>query len=156
MKIENYKGVDILHDAKKDEFYTNIVIRKGEFGRKSELISAPRLQKTRDEIDKFLNTAAKKPVLKKAWLRYHETYEKVEVVLFNSISETTQIKKSDGRTELLKEASYRNDEKLFLSCKENDSIIEVLNKKQKEIEKIRKEISCSGGKLIPLSKVHFS
>ena len=65
MLIENYKGIDIFHNAQKDEFYTTIIVRKSSIGKKDEVISSPRLQRTRDDIDKFLNTAAKKPVVKK-------------------------------------------------------------------------------------------
>ncbi|MFM2456622.1 hypothetical protein QU896_29330, partial [Citrobacter freundii] len=87
--IENYKGIEISHDAVKDEFYTNVIIRKSSTGKKDEYITAPRLQRVRDSIDKFLNTAAKKPVLKKAWYkgRYEsDGYKLVDILIYNSIS----------------------------------------------------------------------
>jgi hypothetical protein len=162
MLIENYKGIEIFHDANKDEFYTKIVIRKSSNGKKDEFISFPRLQRTRDELDKFLNTAGKKPVVKKAWLKlesrngYNCSFEKVDVVLYNSISQTTQIKKSDGKLETLKKTYYSSDSKLFLCCKENDAIVASLIKANSEIEKIQKSVSCGSGKLIPMLDEHFT
>lgn len=161
MLIENYKGVEIHHNATSDEFFTNIVILKGEFGKKDQVIRNGRLQATRDHIDKFLNTASKKPVVPKAWYRgkYNsDNYEKVDVILISNITDTIQIKRA-GKILTVGKDRHRNNEQgnLYLCCKENDAIISNLNKKQKEIEKIEKEISCSSGKLIPFSKEeHFN
>ncbi len=158
MQIENYKGIAIMHNATKDEFYTNVVIRKSSNGKKDEYITAPRLQRVRDDIDKFLNTAAKKPVLKKVWLkgRYDsDSYKLVEVILHNSISHTVMVKDKEGKVSTIGLNEYRSDDKLYISCKENDAIIANLVKKNAEIEKIKKETSCSGGKLIPLKLEHF-
>lgn len=157
MLIENYKGVDIRHNAAKDEFFTNIVINKKSNGKK-EFISFPRLQKTRDEIDKFLNTAAKKPVLKKAWMRGrydNNFYELVDVILLNTISKQVVVKNKEGRETHIELSKYDDDYKIFLSCKENDAIIKTLNEKLKAIAKIEKETSCSGGKLIPFTMDNF-
>ena len=162
MLIENYKGIDIFHNAQKDEFYTTIIVRKSSIGKKDEVISSPRLQRTRDDIDKFLNTAAKKPVVKKAWLigesRYgsKDTFEKVDVIIYNSISQTTQIKKADGKVETLKKPNYSNDSRLYLCCKENDIIVANLMKANAEIEKIQKTVSCSSGKLLPMIEEHYN
>lgn len=159
MLIENYKGIEIFHNASSDIFYTTIVIRKGTNGRKDEFLSFPRLQKTRDEIDKFLNTSAKKPILKKAWYKGKydsDGYKLVEVVVYSDISQTVTIKGKDVREEKIDlKDEYYNNIKLFLHCKENDAIISNLIKKKSEIDKINKEISCSGGKLLPLKLEHF-
>ncbi len=159
MLIENYKGIDINHDAKKDEFFTNVVINI-KSNNKKEFICSGRLQKIRDDIDKFLNTATKKPVLKKAWIkgRYESSaYEPCEIILYNMISKTVIVKIKDGKEKTIRISDYGNynDEKLLISCKENDAIIKNLNEKQKEIEKINKEVSCSSGKLLPLKLEHF-
>ncbi len=156
MKIENYKGIDIMHDAKRDEFFTKIVIRNGSYGKKDEVIKSPRLQKTRDEIDKFLNTASKKPVLKKAWHREYDSYlyVKVDILLFNMISNNFQIS-FNGRILSFNINKYSDDKKLFICCKENDAIVKSLNDKIEQIKKIEKEKSCSSGKLIPLKMEHF-
>ena len=159
MQIENYKGIAIMHNATKDEFYTNVVIRKSSNGKKDEYITAPRLQRVRDDIDKFLNTAAKKPVLKKAWLkgRYDsDGYKLVEIILHNSISKTVMLQDKEGKTITTNIESRYNDDKVYLSCKENDAIIADLNKKIADIEKIEKTLSCSRGKLIPLLNEHFN
>lgn len=154
MLIETYKSVQINHDAKLDEFYTSIVLNTTSKGKK-EYLRGGRLQKLRDGIDKFLNTAGKKPVVQKAWLKRDETYSLVEVVLYNSISKKWVIKKSDkDRPEELGGGSYRRSEQLFLKSKENDAIIANLQKAQAEITKIEKTVSCSSGKLIPLSEEH--
>lgn len=160
MLIEKYKGIDIKHDAAKDEFFTNIIIRKGGNGKKDEYISAPRLQRLRDELDKFLNTAAKKPVLKKVWAKGKydsDQYKLAQVILFNSITGQVIIKYDDGNTKpvYLTGNSYSRDEKLFLSCKENDSILKLINQKLAAIKAIEKELSCTRGKLIPLELEHF-
>lgn len=157
MLIENYKGVDILHDATKDEFYTSIVIRKGSHGRKDEYIKAARLQKCRDEIDKFWNTSGKKPILKKAWLRKYDNgdIKPVDVVLYNAITGDIQVRDSDNNLTTITTNGYRNKGTLFLDCAENKANIQLLNKKYNEVKKIEKETSCTGGKLIPLTVNHF-
>lgn len=159
MLIENYKGVEINHNATADEFYTNIVLLKGTNGKKDQYIRNGRLQATRDMIDKFLNTAAKKPVLTKAWYKGKydsDEYEKVEVILRNEISGDIQIK-NDGKIYNLNKNGCRSEQgKLYLSCKENDAIIAILKKKEAEIEKIEKEVRCTSGKLIPFVAGHFN
>ena len=157
MLIENYKGVDILHDANKDEFYTSIVIKKGSGSRKNEYIKASRLQKIRDDVDKFLNTSAKRPILKKAWLKesYGSTYKLVDVILFNSISNSIQVRDNDGNLKTITLNDYNRKGDLYLDCAENKANILLLNKKHDEIKKIEKETSCTGGKLIPLKTEHF-
>jgi hypothetical protein len=160
MLIENYKGIEINHNAAKDEFYTNIIIRKGSNGKKDEYITSPRLQRVRDDIDKFLNTAAKKPVLKKAWYKgkyESDAYKLVYVIIHNAISDTVVVQEKGGKpvSVALNDNGWRNDSKLFLSCKENDAIIANLIKKEAEISKIKKETSCSSGKLLPLKMEHF-
>ncbi len=162
MLIETYKGIEIFHNAVKDEFYTNIIIRKaGGFNKKNEYIRESRLQRIRDEIDKFINTAAKKPLLKKAWHkgRYSsDFYNQVEVILYNKISGYVMVRDVSGKesTMYLSETNYRySDDKLYIRCKENDAIIAKLMKNKEAIEKIQKEQSCSGGKLIPFTSEHF-
>lgn len=158
MLIEIYKGIEIFHNAAKDEFYTNVVINKRS-GKSDETIKGGRLGAVRENLDKWLNTAAKKPIVKMAWYKgkyENDGYEKVEVVIFNAITNCGMVKGKDGR---LKEVSisgdrYRED-RIFLSCKENDAIITNLNKKKEEIEKIKQETSCSSGKLIPCKPEHF-
>lgn len=160
MLIENYKGIEINHNAAKDEFYTNVIIRKGSNGKKDEYIGSPRLQRVRDDIDKFLNTAGKKPVLQKAWHKGKydsDTYKLVDIIIHNAISNTVMIQEKDGKptSVALNDNGYRSDSRLFLSCKENDAIIANLIKKEAEINKIKKETSCSSGKLLPLKMEHF-
>lgn len=156
MKIENYKGVDIFHNATKDEFYTSLVIRKGSNGKRDEVVQAYRLQRIRDDIDKFLNTAAKKPVLKKAWLlRSSEVFEQVDVIMYSTISGGVMVRDKAGKMVSIEKDKWTESYKLYIACKENDSIIATLNKKNAEINKIKKETSCSSGKLIPLTAVHF-
>lgn len=158
MLIEIYKGIEIFHNAAKDEFYTNVVVNKRS-GKPDEVIKGGRLGAVHEILDKWLNTAAKKPIVKLAWYKgkyEYDPYEKVEVLIFNAITSSAMIKGKDGR---LKEVSispdrYR-DERIFLSCKENDAIIANLNKKREEIEKIKRETSCSSGKLIPCKPEHF-
>lgn len=156
MLIEIYKGVEIFHDASKDFFYTKIVINKRQF-KKDEVIQAGRLQATRDEVDKFLNTSAKKSAIKKAWLgRERESFELVEIFCLNAITGEVMVKTKDGKVKnaSLGHTGYR-EERLFLQCKENDAIIANLQKKAAEIEKIKKETSCSSGKLLPAKPEHF-
>jgi hypothetical protein len=156
MRIERYKGVEIHHDAMKDEFYTQIVINKRE-GKRDEVIKGTRLQSVRDSIDKFLNTAAKKPIIQKAWLiskNDNEKYEPVDIILINLISGDIQVRKKDGKMEVVEKKSYYGP-RLFLSCKENDAMVKALQQKLDQIEKIRKEFSCTSGKLIPLKEEHF-
>lgn len=158
MLIETYKGVSVFHDAAKDEFYTQIVINKRS-GKSDEFIKGGRLGAIRDNIDKFLNTAAKKPIITKAWHkgRYEtDKYEKVDIIIMNAISNTVMIKFEDGKTKSLSFLGYNREGGLFLSCKENDEIIKNLNKKEQEIAKIKKETSCTSGKLIPLKSEHFA
>jgi hypothetical protein len=158
MLIENYKGIDILHDANKDEFYTSIVIRKGSGSRKDEFIRSGRLQKCRDEIDKFLNTSGKKPVLKKAWHRgRYESgdYRLVDVILYNAISGDIQVRDSDNKLITISKDSYRSNGTLYLDCVENKTNIALLNKKIQDVKRIEKETSCTVGKLIPLTVEHF-
>lgn len=159
MKIENYKGVDIWHNASSDEFYTTMVVLKGQHGRKDECITGGRLQKVRNDIDKFLNTAAKKPVMKRAWLKSKYEggeYELVDIIIYNAISDSVHIRYKNGRTENLGKSEYNSEKRLFISCKENDAIVSGLNKKIREMAKMKKEMSCPGGKLIPLCAEHFS
>lgn len=161
MHIETYKGVQIHHNASKDIFYTSLVILPARNGKRDEVIENPRLQATKDAIDKFLNTAAKKPAIQKAWYRQYEDsgpYEKVEVILFNSINDTYIIRKADGKTVTMKKEYNSGYDRgsLYLACKENDAIIATLNKKEIEKQKIKKEVSCMAGKLIPVTKEHFS
>lgn len=159
MLIEIYKGIEINHNAVKDEFYTNVLIKKAGIGKKDEYITGPRLQRVRDDIDKFLNTAAKKPTVKKAWYKgrgSNSNYTLVDIIIYNAISGEVMVQEKNGRPVYVKlESNYRPDEKLYLSCKENDAIIALLVKKQAEIDKINKETSCSSGKLIPLNGSHF-
>lgn len=161
MLIENYKGIDINHDANKDEFLTSVVIRKGQDGKKNEYIGGQRLQKVRNEIDKFLNVAGKKPVLKKAWYRgkyQNDKFEKVEIVVYSTITSLITFKMVGSErlsTAKLSDMSKGTSELLILSCKENDAIIAAIQKRDKEIKKIENETSCSSGKLIPLSLEHF-
>ncbi len=151
MLIENYKGVEIHHNGTSDEFYTDIVINTTHNG-KNEYIRNGRLQKTRELIDKFLNTASKKPQMQKAWLKENNDYTLVEVILFNKISGCYMFKRSaKDRPEELGKKAYRGQQ-LFIKSKENDAIISALKKSQSEISKIEKTISCSAGKLIPLSE----
>lgn len=161
MLIENYKVIDINHDAAKDEFYTTIVIRKSTTGKQDEYIRGGRLQNTRDQIDKFLNTASKKPVLKKAWLRgrYNSSgYEQVNVIVYNKITNYVVVSKEGDSKQIniaLSNQNYGDRNKLYLDCKENAAIISTLKKKEEEKRKIEKETSCSSGKLIPLTLEHF-
>lgn len=159
MLIELYKGIQIFHDATKDEFYTQIVINKRS-GKKDEYIRGGRLGGVRDSIDKFLNTAAKKPVIKTAWIKgkyEYDRYEKVDVIILNAIINSVVVKDKNGKLKdaVIDSSRYGRDDKLYLCCKENDAIIANLNKKQEEIEKIKNETSCSSGKLIPLKSEHF-
>ena len=158
MLIETYKGIQIHHDAKKDEFFTHIVIRKSQSGKKDEFIGNARLQKTRDEIDKYLNVAAKKPVLRKAWLRnkYDNSFISVEIIYYNSIANSTRIRHSDGKEQDIIPSTYSSDAKLFISCKENDAIVKSINKASDDKKRIEREISCTSGKLIPLKAEHFA
>jgi len=162
MLIENYKGIDINHDAKKDEFFTSVVIRKDEDEKKNEYIGGQRLQKVRNEIDKFLNVAAKKPVLKKAWYRgkyQSDKFEPVEIIVYSTITSLVTFKKKGSdrlSTVKLTDMQRGSSEMLILSCKENDAIIAAMQKRDKEIEKIVKETSCASGKLIPLTLEHFN
>ncbi len=55
MLIETYKGVQIHHNGQTDEFYTDIVLNTTLNGKK-EYIRNGRLQKIREQLDKFLNT----------------------------------------------------------------------------------------------------
>lgn len=158
MLIEVYKGIEIFHNAVKDEFYTTVVINKRP-GKSDETIKGGRLGAVRENLDKWLNTAAKKPIVKLAWYKgkyEYDPYEKVEVVVFNAITNSAAIKGKDGRLkEVLVAKNGYLDERIFLACKENDAIIANLNKKREEIEKIKKETSCSSGKLIPCKPEHF-
>lgn len=158
MLIEIYKGIEIFHNAAKDEFYTKVVVNKRS-GKPDEVIKGGRLGSVHEILDKWLNTAAKKPIVKLAWYKgkyEYDPYEKVEVLIFNAITSSAMIKGKDG---LLKEVSvspaWPRDERILLSCKENDAIIANLNKKREEIEKIKRETSCSSGKLIPCKPEHF-
>lgn len=160
MLVENYKGIEINHDAVKDEFLTSVVIRKGDDKRPSEYLRNFRLQKLRDEIDKFLNVAAKKPVLPKAWQKGKydsDPYEKVSVIIFNTISGTITTKNDKGRLDnIVLNPDYRtNNGKLFLSCKENDLIMDSIAKKKDAIKKLEAEINCAHGKLLPMKPEHF-
>lgn len=152
--IEIYKGIQIFHNAEKDQFETNVVasVTNG----KTEYVCAGRLQKTRTEIDKHLNTTIKKPAVKKAWLksRGYDTYEKVDVIMFNVLSSEYLIL-IDGKQRSVKPSQWSDRDELFISCKENDAIIKSLNEKHSVISKIKKEISCASGKLIPMTKEHF-
>lgn len=151
MLIETYKGVQIHHNGHTDEFYTDIVINTTHSGKK-EFIKNGRLQKTRELLDKFLNTASKKPIIQKAWLNEGDEYILVDVILFNKISGCFMFKRSEkDRPEELGKKAYRGQQ-LFIKSKENDAIISELKKKQSEISKIEKAVSCSSGKLIPLSE----
>lgn len=157
MLIENYKGVSIFHNQKTDEFYTNLVINKTHNGKK-EVIQNGRLQKTRELIDKFLAVSAKKPAIKKAWLKTENHYgpsefELVDVVIFNNITKNFVIKKqNETRLEELGQRRSGRSSQLFIKCKENDAIIKDLQKRGAEYEKMRKASSCAEGKLIPLSE----
>lgn len=156
MLIEKYKGIDVFHDAAKDEFYTKIVINKRQ-GKSDEVIKGGRLGAVRDNIDKFLNTAAKKPIIKKAWYKGrndYDGYQKVDVIVYNAISGSIMVEFEDGKIKFTSVGQYR-DEKLYICCKENDAIVANLQKKQAEIDKIKKETSCSSGKLIPVKPEHF-
>jgi len=161
MLIENYKGIDINHDASKDEFTTNIIILKGTGGKKDEYIKNGRLQKVRDDIDKFLNTAGEKPVLQKCWTRRYDNdlFKLANIIIFNKISNQAiiQIENDSNLLTVKMGTGYYNnsDHKAWIQCEENDSIIDNLNSKREEINKINKEVSCSSGKLIPLSPDHF-
>lgn len=151
MLIETYKGVEIHHDGHTDEFYTNVVVNTTLAGKK-EYIRNGRLQKTRELLDRFLNTAAKKPQMQKAWLKEDSQYTLVEIILYNKISGTFMFRRSpNAKMEELGKKAYRGQQ-LFIKSKENDAIISELNKKNGEIAKIEKTISCSSGKLIPLSE----
>lgn len=153
MLIETYKGIQIKHDAKADEFYTDIVINTTPSGKK-EYIRGGRLQKVRDYVDKFLNTSGKKVVIPQAWLKDGETYQLVDVILFNAISKRFVIQKKGHRQEEFGASRYGRSAQLFIKSKENDAIIKELIAKQVEIAKIEKTVSCSSGKLIPLSEEH--
>src|ERR1700748_1905212 len=146
MLIEVYKGIEINHNAEKDIFTTNIVVFKAHIAKKNEYINGPRLQKVRIEIDKFLNTSAKKPVLKKVWIkgRYESSpYELREIIIYNPISNTVMVRGKEGKiANLTLQGKGYNEEKIFLSCKQNDLIIKNMNAKTLEIEKIKKETSC--------------
>lgn len=152
MLIETYKGVEILHDAKLDEFYTNIVVNTTINGKK-EYLRNGRLQRLREALDKFLNTAAKKPAIQKAWLKDGDDFELVDVILFSNISKTFMIKKSaKDRMEEFGPRRYGRSAQLFIKCKENDAIVSAIQKANKEKDKIERAVSCSSGKLIPLSE----
>lgn len=158
MLIENYKGIEIFHNAEKDEFYTKVVINKRS-GKSDEYIKGGRLGSIRDNIDKFLNTAAKKPVLKAAWMKgkYEEVFEKVDIVILNAITNSVMVRGKDGKLKdaVIEGGKYGREDRLYLVCKENDAIVSNLNKKHQEMEKIKHETSCSSGKLIPLKPEHF-
>ena len=160
MKIENYKGIDIFHNAEKDEFVTKIVVLPN--SKKDSTIRNGRLQKVRDEIDRFLNTAAKKPVLKKAWVwkdKYNDEsgYVKADILIFNCLTNNATIQREGFKaTEDFNLTPYWNsDKKVFICCKENDAIIAQMNKDFEAIAKIKKQRSCASGKLIPLAIEHF-
>jgi len=155
MLIEIYKGVQITHNSAKDEFHTDIVVNKKLNGKK-DYIKHSRLQAVRDEVDKYLNTAAKKPILKKGWIkgRHEDSWKSVDIICYNSISGEVIIKDENKQREIKLPGQY-SDDRIVISCKENDAIIANLNKKSAEIERIKKEVSCSGGKLIPLKAEHF-
>lgn len=160
MKILNYKGVDVNHDASSDKFYTNIIILKANNGRKDQCISGTGLQAVLDSIDKFLNTAGKKPVLPKAWLKGKydsDAYEEVEVVLYNTISGVVHVRNKNGKvsTVLFDRHNYKREGTLYLKCKENDTLISTINKKNEAVKKIEKEVNCTSGKLLPLNLEHF-
>lgn len=160
MLIEIYKGIQIIHDASHDIFNTNIVVNK-KFNGKKEFISSPRLQKVRDEIDRYLNTNSTKPVIKFGWLKNEDynrysTYEKVELISYNPIVDSITYKKiSDGKIGTADRVSYYRKSQVYISCKENDEIISAIKKKTAEIEKISKSFNCNEGKLIPVKEEHF-
>jgi hypothetical protein len=158
MLIEIYQGVSIKFDANKDEFYTDIQISpKGKA--KKEYIRAGRLGKVHSEIDKYLSVAKQKPLMPQAWILCRNSegkYELVDVISYNSLSNQITFKRKDSQEPETKgmNGGYKDD-MFFLSCKENDAIVTNLNKKAKEIQKIKNEVSCSGGKLIQLKPEHF-
>lgn len=158
MLIEIYKGVEINHDAAKDEFFTKIVINKRS-GKPDEVIRGGRLGKVRDEVDKYLNTAAKKPIVKRAWYKgkyADDPYEKVDLTCLNTITGTVMVTTKDGKVKHTSVSDQRyRDDRLFISCKENEAIIANISAKEEQIRKIKNEISCSSGKLIPCKPEHF-
>lgn len=158
MLIEIYKGVEITHNATKDIFSTTLVINQ-RHSKGDEVIGGPRLQKVRDDIDKFLNQVTKKPVLKKGWLKRRGDYDysPVEIIIYNPIPKNVMVKEiKNGQITWVKlDSNYNSDYRIVLDCKENNEIIKGLLKKHEEIEKIKKEVSCSSGKIIPLTIEHF-
>ena len=164
MLIENYKGIEIKHDAQHDEFFTDIEVGKT-FKGKKQYIRNKGLQKTRDDIDKYLATASKKPVLQKVWIRNKEGYSSKEydyteatLISYNAISGEVRVTNEGGKGYKdisLNGRGYSSDQKLFIQCNENNAIVKAAKKVNAEIEKHEKSISCLTGKMIPLTVEHF-
>ena len=164
MLIEIYKGVVINHDVVKDIFTTNLVVLSKKTAnvynssQKNSYVSSPRLQATRDEIDRVLNASTTKPLLKKGWYRYSDNsdFEAVTIVYYNLLSKKAQIKKADGTTKDigLGNNNYGGEGKLYIDSKENNALIANIIKVEKEIKDLKKKISCS--RLIPLTEEHFT
>jgi len=161
MLIETYKGVQVFHNASKDEFYTHLVVIATKGDKKDEILKHQRLQGMRDMIDKYLAVSTKKPTIPKGWYKgkySSDPYEKVDVILYSTISDTVIVRKANGKEVQMKKgySSGYDEGSLYLACKKNEALIKAIVEKQKSIDKIKKEVSCTSGKLLPFTKEHFS
>ncbi len=158
MKKESYKGIDILYDEKKKVFYTKVILRRESNSENGAYISSKNIDIVKSKIDQVLIRIASddKPV-KKAWFggsNDDSQYKLVRIIFHDQLTQTVTIKTPENKIITVALSNYRyNKNKVFLCSPKNDRLISLLDKKQDEIDLIKKEKRTISDKLISFKSV---
>ncbi len=159
MKTETYKGIDIMHSADKNKFYTKVFIRKRTSGRIQPYISASKIEKVKSEIDLFIKSISAKAGLKKAWLKdcYADGgYKLVDIILYDSASNSVTIRNQKLKITTIPLSEYKfNNDKIFINSKYNNALVNRLNAKQFEIDVLKQQKNSLKEKMVPVKAIYF-
>ncbi len=142
MKIEIHKGVTILFDPKKAEYYTEVVFHKRTPG-KSRYATAKDISVVRSKISQFL-IGTKKKRSTNVFVKgdYEDSrYHKASVIFKDNQLKTLTVRFLDtGRIKTIALSDYKYEKpKVFNDTSYNKKTIEAMERNQKAIESLRKE-----------------
>lgn len=144
MKIENHKGVAIFHDSKKNEYYTEVVIRK-KTKTGNQYTASKYLERVRMDIDRFLAVVAKKKSYSKVWVKgaYEDSrYHLSEVIFQDKSAKIMTIRSKGGKITTISLSDYKFEApKVFANTTYNQQTIYAMEKAQESIESLRNERS---------------
>lgn len=140
MKIEIHKGIVIYHDPKKNEYYTEVVIRKKNKSG-TQYTASKFLERIRMDIDRFLAIVAKKKSYPKVWVKgaYEDSrYHLSEIIFQDKAAKLLTVRSKGRKITTIALSDFKFDApKVFANTASNRKTIELMEEHQKNIEHYR-------------------